>query len=287
MDAPTPLEPGRFYGVNQSERHVGGLILSEAHYRPAQRVPRHLHQRAYFGYLVGGGYWEQLGPRGVTTFQPASLVFHPPREVQHGEISERGARMFHVELPDAWLERLREHGELPDTALDHHAGPLVGLGRSIYREFRRPDAASPIVIEGVMLEMLGALLRSRTTSGPASRRGLRANRQPWVARAREMFHAHALAAPSLADVAAELDVAPVRLARAFRRAYGESPGEYVRRERIRHACERLAAGNASLAAIAVELGFADQSHFTRVFRRQLGITPGAWQRDNAPRRRRP
>jgi AraC family transcriptional regulator len=81
-------------------------------------------------------------------------------------------------------------------------------------------------------------------------------------------------------------VAPVRLARAFRRAYGESPGGYVRRERVRAACERLATGEVSLAALAAELGFSDQSPFTRVFRSQVGVTPGAWQRDNAPSRRR-
>ena len=283
---PTSLEPGRFYGVNRSERHVGELILSEAQYAPAQRVPPHLHQRAYFAYLVGGGYWEQLGQRAAT-FQPLSLVFHPPREVQRGDISDRGAHLFHVELPDTWIERVREHGAVPDVALEHHHGPMVGLARAIYREFRGPDAASPIVIEGVVLEMLGGLMRARASSGAGGKRATRAGpRTPWLARARELLHTQALAAPSLVEVAAEVDVPPVRLARAFRRVFGESPGDYVRRQRIRTACERLAAGDVTLAALAIELGFFDQSHFTRVFRRQVGITPGAWQRENAPQRRR-
>src|ERR1043166_5631377 len=56
-DAPTPLPPGRFFGVNCSERQVGGtsgLVLSETVYQPSQRIPRHAHERAYFAYLVGG-----------------------------------------------------------------------------------------------------------------------------------------------------------------------------------------------------------------------------------------
>jgi AraC-like DNA-binding protein len=286
---PTPLEPGRFYGVNRKEQRAGGLILSETFYRPEQRVPPHMHQHAYFAYLAGGGYWEQLGQRGGMAFQPLSLVFHPPREVQHGTISDRGARMFHVELPDAWVARAREHGAVPDVALDHRRGPMVGLARTLYREFREPDAASPIVIEGVVLEMLGALLRTPSRSGPATKRAARsgsAGPPAWIARARELLGARALAAPSLAEVAAELDVAPVRLARAFRRAFGESPGDYVRRERIRIACERLATRDVGLAALAAELGFVDQSHFTRVFRRELGVTPGSWRSEHAPRRRR-
>jgi AraC family transcriptional regulator len=283
---PVPLEPGRFYGVNRRERHVGELILSDTHYRPAQHVPPHLHQRTYFAYLIGGGYSEQLGQRSVTP-QPLSLAFRQPREVQHGEISDRGARLFHVELPDTWIDRVREHGTIPDVVLDHHRGPMLALARTIYREFREPDAASPIMIEGVVLEMLGALLRSRTASGAG---GKAANRTSagtsWIARARDILHARALSAPTLAEVAADVGVAPVRLARAFRRTYGESPGDYVRRERIRIACERLATGEVALAALAAELGFYDQSHFTRVFCSQVGITPGAWQRDNVPPRRR-
>lgn len=270
---PTPLEPGRFFGENRSERRVGGLILSDTHYRPELRVPPHVHQRAYFGFLVGGGYWEELGRRAVTC-GPLSVVFHPPREVRRGHISERGARLFHAELPDSWMERVRELGVVPDEALDHHRGPLVGLARSLYREFRQPDASSPLVIEGIALEMLGWLLRGRAASD---------RQTPWIARARELLHARALATPSLDEIAAELDVSPVRLARAFRRTYGESPGEYLRRERIRAACERLAEPHLSLAAIAAELGFSDQSHFTRVFRKQVGITPGAWRREHLGR----
>jgi len=270
---PTPLEPGHFYGENRAERRLDGLVLSETHYRPEMRVPPHVHQRAYFGFLLGGGYREQLGQR-LVTFGPLSVVFHPPREVRCGDISPGGARLFHVELPDPWIERLREIGTVPDAAYDHHGGPLIALARTLYREFRHPDAASPMVIEGVVLEMLGALMRRRALAGP---------NPAWVARARDIIHERALDAPSLAEVAAELGVAPVRLARSFRRHYGESPGDYIRRERIRRACERLTDSQVSLAAVAAELGFTDQSHFTRVFRKLVGTTPGAWRRERMRR----
>jgi AraC family transcriptional regulator len=274
-DEPTPLPPGRFFGVNRSERRVGGFILSETHYRPELRVPPHVHQRAYFGFLVGGGYWEELGRRAVTC-RPLSVAFHPPREVRRGDISERGARMFHAELPESWIDRVRDLGAVPDEALYHERGPLVALARSLYREFRHPDTSSALVIEGVALEMLGWLQRGRP---PADRSA------PWIRRARDMLHVRALEAPGLGEVAAELGVPPLRLARAFRRTYGESPGEYLRRERIRAACERLARPEVTLAALAAELGFFDQSHFTRVFRKQVGTTPGAWRREHLPGRR--
>lgn len=144
---PTPLETGSFYGENRTERRVDGMILSETHYRPAQTVPAHIHQRAYFGFLLGGAYREQLGSRTVS-FAPLTVVFHPAREVRCGAISDHGARLFHVELPDRWLERAREIGTIADAALEHHGGPLVARARTLYGEFRQPDAASPLVIEG-------------------------------------------------------------------------------------------------------------------------------------------
>jgi AraC family transcriptional regulator len=265
---PTPLEPGHFYGETRSERRVGHLILSETHYRPALRIPPHIHQRAYFGFLLAGGYWELLGRRAVT-FEPLSVVFHPPREVRRGDISRGGARLFHAELPDPWIERLREFGGVPDAALDHHGGLLASHARTLYREFRRPDAASPLVIEGVVLEMLAALLRRQppADSAPA-----------WLGRAREVLDEAGTVVPTLAGVASQVGVAPVRLARAFRRTYGESAGDYVRRRRIRLACERLKDPRLSLADVAAEMGFADQSHFTRVFHKLIGVTPGAWRK---------
>jgi AraC family transcriptional regulator len=265
---PTPLEPGCFFGQNRTERRQGGLILSETHYRPAQTVPPHIHQRFYFGFLLGGAYYEQLGRRGAD-FGPLSVVFHPPREVRCGAISPLGARLFHVELPDAWLERTRELGTIPDEALEHHGGPLVARARALYREHREPDAASPLVIEGLVLEMLGELLRS----GRARDDGA-----AWLRRAHELIMDRACEPLDLATLAAETGVAPVRLARAYRRRYRESPGETLRRERVRRACALLADPERSLASIAAELGFADQSHFTRVFRKLAGVTPGEWRR---------
>jgi AraC family transcriptional regulator len=272
---PTPLEPGCFYGQNRTERRVDGLILSETHYRPAQTVPPHIHQRAYFGFLLGGSYWEQLGKRAVTC-DPLSVVFHPPREVRRGAISSLGARLFHVELPDAWFERSREVGPFPDGALDHHAGPLVTQARALYREFRQPDPVSPLMIEGVVLEMMASLLRSGRPRDDGA---------PWLRRARELLIERATDPLDLSALADETGVAPVRLARAYRRRYHETPGETIRRERVRRACVLLA-GERTLASIASELGFADQSHFTRVFRGVVGLTPGAWRRERQASTRR-
>jgi AraC family transcriptional regulator len=54
-------------------------------------------------------------------------------------------------------------------------------------------------------------------------------------------------------------------------------GEYLRRFRVREACKRLGGRELTLAEIALQVGFADQSHFTRVFKRLTGLTPGEYR----------
>ena len=82
----------------------------------------------------------------------------------------------------------------------------------------------------------------------------------------------------IASIAGAVDVHPVHLARVFRRHHDCSPGEFLRRVRIQRACRLLAESPESLSAIAYETGYADQSHFTRHFKRAVGVPPGAYRR---------
>lgn len=98
-----------------------------------------------------------------------------------------------------------------------------------------------------------------------------------VVRARELLE-HALAAPpSLTALAAAVGANHFSLLRAFRRRFGVPPHAFVIRLRAERARAMLARG-VELAEVAQLLGFADQSHMTRVFKRCYGITPAAYRR---------
>ena len=143
-------------------------------------------------------------------------------------------------------------------------------GPAAYEEFSRGDDASPLVIEGLALAMLGELSRPAVQNDCALPR--------WVGRARELIEARIGRPLRLTELAAELGVNPAHVSRTFRRAYGVSLSEYLLRRRVEIACAALADPEVPLAQVAYEAGFADQSHLCRSFRRVTGLTPGAWRR---------
>lgn len=83
---------------------------------------------------------------------------------------------------------------------------------------------------------------------------------------------------TMAEVAEHLGMSRRTLERYFQRKTGMSPGEYRKQCRIARARKLLQYSSRSLAEIAGECGFCDQSHFTRIFREEMKESPGAWRR---------
>ena len=73
------------------------------------------------------------------------------------------------------------------------------------------------------------------------------------------------------------------MARVFRQHCGVTLGEYVRKLRVDFAARQLISTDEPLTGIAFAAGFSDQSHFTRTFKRQTGMTPDAFRRNSRSR----
>jgi len=264
------LQPGQFYGEVLRKQQSSGLILSELRHETARKLPRHSHELAYFCLLLNGNYWEQFGPRKIT-YKPLSVMFHPPETTHIDEIGPSGGRFFSVEVRPEWMERLREclgAGNL-DSSL--HEGDLAWLAIRLYREHKQMDACSMLTIEGLVLEMLAIVgrmktIREQTVQGP-----------PWFARAMELLNEEFRNNLRVQDIANEIGVHPFHLSRVFRTVHRQTIGEYVQKLRVTYACKQLALPETDLVSVALSAGFADQSHFTRVFKNVTGLTPGAFR----------
>ena len=89
---------------------------------------------------------------------------------------------------------------------------------------------------------------------------------------------------TLTELSALVGVSADHLAKTFRLHEGCTVGQYVRNLRVEWACTRLAKSLDPLAEIALTAGFSDQSHFAKVFRRKMQMTPSAFRALHATRR---
>ena len=106
---------------------------------------------------------------------------------------------------------------------------------------------------------------------------------PWQAkRVEEYVAGHLGGRIRTTDLAQVAQLSPSHFTRAFKETFGETPIGYVARQRMRYAQDLMLRSGECLSQIALTCGHCDQSHFTRVFRRKVGMSPRAWRRQFAP-----
>jgi len=139
------------------------------------------------------------------------------------------------------------------------------------------DEASPLAIEGLTLELLAEC--ARKGSDALERRPPR-----WLVAVLDLLHEKFLEPITLGSIAQLVGVHPAHLARVFRRFHGCTVGDYVRKLRFELGCRLLANSDRPLVEIALSAGYADQSHFSRSFKRQMGLSPAAFRDSVRPRK---
>ncbi len=267
-DRSAHLNPGQFYGHSAVKQQVSGLILSDLVHSEGKLLPAHSHELGFFSLLLDGGYREFYRTRTIH-YDPMTITWHPPGISHRDEIGQKGGKFFTVEVQNSWLDRLREFATVPESLYDANGGELVWLAMRLYREHREAQLASPLVIEGVMLEMLAIAMRQQMPSE---------KRPPvWLSRVVELLHADFQQNITTSDLAAEAGVHPVHLAAVFRQFHHQTIGEYQQQLRVQFAARQLGNLELPLIEIAQAAGFSDQSHLTRIFKRFSGTTPGAFR----------
>jgi AraC family transcriptional regulator len=269
---PMQLPPGSLYGETLRSHKVSSFDLSERAYPARFRTPKHSHKQALFCFVVQGDYTETYGGKTRECSQSA-LLFHPANETHAEHFHESGGRSFIIEIAPEWLERVRECADVVDAPAEFHGGAHELLARRLYKEFTLMDGVSSLVIEGLMLEMIGETARHSAYNSRIS-----ANHAPrWLQQARELLHDRFTERLTLAELARDVGVHPVHLAQAFHKSYQCTVGDYVRQLRIEYARHELAASETPIIQIALAAGFCDQSHFTRTFKRHVGVAPSQYR----------
>ncbi|MCI0416890.1 AraC family transcriptional regulator [bacterium] len=257
------LSCGRFFGKLQRTVQLQHGRLSEAFYSKGERQPAHSHELPHICLTVNGTYRESIA-RKMWTIPNGVMTFYHPEQIHRDEHLTDGIH-FVIEI-DA------KKGSFVETLLPQFVRDPVSFGRNLstawrlYEEFSCPDTFSMLAMEALTLELLVESFRTEF-SGNEKRRPL------WMNSVLAILKLHFSSPPSLSEIAEEIGVHPVHLAKTFRRFEGHTPGEFIRKLRVDFARQKLSGTSEPLSQIALDAGFADQTHFTKVFKRLTGLTP--------------
>jgi AraC family transcriptional regulator len=177
---------------------------------------------------------------------------------------------------DADANRIDDLEYQPGSGVDD---PVIRyLGLSLLGAFERPGTTSHIFVDHVTLAV--AIHVAHTYGGMRlSPRSTKGALVPWQERrVTEMLSAKLDGRITLRVMATECGLSVSHFCRAFRRATGMSPNQWLQRRRIDAAKALLRDRQVSLVDVALRCGFSDQSHFTRVYTHIVGTSPGAWRR---------
>lgn len=257
--------------------HPGGVEFLQARYRQLRFAP-HAHDRYLLAALTGGAL-QISDPRRSEVAGAGQVVLYDADRMHWGQAAaDRGWSIASVYLPPASLEQAaaelgpRSAGTIgfPRIVADD---PL--LAASIARLCRRAAAQDPDLAADCLLlaALAGALTRhaGRRLATPVVGRESRAAHL-----ARDFIEGHFARPVRLDSLAALAGVGRYRLIRAFKAAYGVPPYAYLTNVRVRRAIQLLR-GGMPVAEAALECGFADQSHLSRLVKRSTGVTPARFR----------
>jgi AraC family transcriptional regulator len=169
-----------------------------------------------------------------------------------------------------------EHFGSQDPAVYH-------IARRLLRERQTSGLGGRLYTEALVTELVIHLLREYSSPGARENGSSRSPRYNQLRPALEMIHDDLQANPSLSALADAVQLSPHHFSRVFKRVTGLSPHQYVLSQRIQLARRLLVETKLSIAEVAHDVGFYDQSHFTYHFKRLVGVTPSAIrERKNIP-----
>ncbi|HEY7567438.1 MAG TPA: AraC family transcriptional regulator [Gemmatimonadaceae bacterium] len=218
-------------------------------------------------HIVLTGTASENDPRGTVLLPRATLAVRPAAEASYEfRAGPSGARVVTVDFTDETLARLTPCDRALAVRATFKGRSSVEMAWRVLGELHAPDALTRatlrVLTDGIAIGCSRGILREHHVEPP-----------PLAAAARRILDKEFRRPPSLGRLAKRVGCTAPHLARVFRSTYGFTVRGWIEARRVDEGKKRLSASDASIGTIAAELGFCDQAHFARAFRRVASVSP--------------
>src|ERR1700722_16778664 len=263
------LETAKYLGTNQSCVYTGGVYISLTHYKEEnlpmrpEPQPQHAHVNPHLTFLLQGGT-EEKWENGVFERFAGDIVFYPAAKPHQNLQTLAGSKNINFEFDPSFFKQ----NNLAESAIEKAARKTpakIFLLLKVYKETMFGDPCSGESVRMLLHYLLEGPERSFKKAS-ANKGGPK-----WIIKVREYIQDRWNETVTLQELSQAAGVHPITVSKHFPRYFSCTLSEYLRRLKIERALGLIKSSPLSLTEIAFECGFADQSHFIRVFKATTGF----------------
>lgn len=241
--------------------------IIDINYTPNCSFPTHIDRHSRISIVLNGKLKETVG--NIEEYATSASMVYKPKDVEHSNLfGPQGARIISLGFRDDHLLKEWSPKDIDHWQWHHHF-KHTPLSNSLLNTLWQESSIE--AIEDCAFDLIANMHPSLKSTPLLSY-------PSWLDKVEEYIHDDYSHNLRVKDLAAELNIHPVYLSRVFRRKYGQSVKEYIHDVRIQRTIEVLAETEAPIVQVALDHGFADQSHLNRVFKSRMGTTPWNYRR---------
>jgi AraC-like DNA-binding protein len=270
------LEANRFYLNTQSQKNQKLKVIcgGREHCQPGYRIDRSNFPFYSIEFVASGKGTVVLGDKKYALF--AGKVFSYGPSIAHIITNETEFPLvkYFVDFtgPEA-LKMLQKFGPALGCAVQVSAPDvIIRIFEDLIKNGQTGSSYSPLICTAILQQLIfkiaetSIIENTRTTAAFYT-----------YQKSREIIQKNCLTFRSLGEIAEECHINNAYLCRLFKRFDNQSPYQYLMQMKMNLAAQRLQSPNSSIKEVALEFGFSDPFHFSRVFKRIFGIPPGTFK----------
>jgi AraC family transcriptional regulator len=264
------LEKGKFYGTSTKPFQLNGLTIVDSKFYHYTNCPWHYHQNAHFAFTTKGNLVETHKKKQIQLSAGCLLYNHSQEPHCNSKYSDLVSAL-HIDIDANWFKKYDINSSLIEGVKEIRNPIIKNIFHNLFKEVRCLDNASNVSIESMVLQSVNEMIQTKF---------LQISGKPaWVFKTKDLLYDRYSENITLQEIALEINIHPVYLCQQFPVYFHCTFGEYIRKIKIEKSVELMFCNpHLTLTEIAYTCGFSDQSHFIRLFKKNIGVTPFAFRR---------
>ena len=260
------LHSGEYSGSISSLRKIEGIITGTTTYSENNfNTEFHYHSNPHLSFVLQGGNIESRKKQSIERKAGDMMFFHSG-EIHQTLPGTLRTKNMNLELEYAFLNKYNISEEQVSVIIEQNIDSKFWMLK-MYKELIENDSFSDSSIQLLLLSAIAKPMNGKQHTRPE-----------WIKTLAEVLQDEWDKFHSLDELSLVLNIHPVTISKYFTKSFGCTLGEYMRKLKIEKSLSLIQNSSLSLTEIALACGFADQSHFTRNFKRLTGQLPKEFQK---------